>query len=100
MKLGMAGWLLGSAIACAQNQSKFEVASIKPSSSADHRVLFNIQPGGRVTVANFTLKRLIQQAYGIKDFQISGGPGWIGSDPFDITAKAEVSTTSYEQIKL
>jgi bla regulator protein blaR1 len=96
----MAGWLLGSAIACAQTQPKFEVASIKPSNSADHRLRFDIQPGGRVTAANFTLKRLIQQAYGIKDFQITGGPGWIGSDPFDITAKAEVSTTNYEQIKL
>jgi len=46
------------------------------------------------------LKRLIQQAYGIKDFQISGGPGWIGSDPFDISAKPEIATTNYEQIKL
>jgi uncharacterized protein (TIGR03435 family) len=62
-------------------------------------VLFNVLPGGRITVANFTMKRLIQESYGIKDFQISGGPGWIGSDLFDITAKAEVSTTNFDQIK-
>ncbi len=100
MRLRIAGFVLAVGIGCAQTQPKFEVASIKPSNSADHRLLFNVQPGGRVTVANFTVKRLIQQAYGIKDFQISGGPAWIGSDPFDITAKAEGSAANFEQIKL
>jgi uncharacterized protein (TIGR03435 family) len=35
------------------------------------------------------VKRLIQAAYNIKDFQISGGPGWVSSDLFDINAKPE-----------
>jgi uncharacterized protein (TIGR03435 family) len=100
MKVRIAGFLLAASIAGAQTQPKFEVASIKPSNSADRRKMFDIQPGGRVTVANFTVKRLIQQAYGIKDFQISGGPGWTGTDPFDISAKPEIATTNYDQIKL
>jgi bla regulator protein BlaR1 len=101
MTYRIAGFLLAASIAYAQSPPKFEVASIKPSNSEDRRLLFNVQPGGRVTVANFTVKKLIEEAYGIKDFQISGGPGWIASDPFDITAKAEGSTSpNFDQIKL
>jgi hypothetical protein len=51
--LCIAGFLLAAGVVCAQTQPKFEVASIKPSNSADQRRLFDIQPGGRVTVANF-----------------------------------------------
>ncbi len=70
----------------------FEAASIKPSGSADQRLsynMFNIQSGGQFTVSNVTVKRLIQDAYRIKAFQISGGPGWIGSELFDIAAKPD-----------
>jgi len=38
---------------------------------------------------NFSLRLLIQFAHGVKDFQISGDPPWIGSDHYDIQAKAE-----------
>src|SRR5579863_5941907 len=70
----------------------FEAASIKPSSSSDQRLFYNmsdIQSGGQFTVSNITVKRLIEDAYRIKDFQISGGPGWIGSELFDIAAKPD-----------
>ena len=70
---------------------KFEVASVKPSNLADRRPLYQVGPDGRLTVVNFTLKMLIQKAYGIKLLQISGGPRWIGSDLFDIEAKPEAS---------
>jgi uncharacterized protein (TIGR03435 family) len=32
---------------------------------------------------------LIEEAYDIRDFQVSGGPDWVNRDQFDITAKAE-----------
>jgi uncharacterized protein (TIGR03435 family) len=32
---------------------------------------------------------LIRNAYQLQDFQISGGPGWLASDRFDIVAKIE-----------
>jgi bla regulator protein BlaR1 len=94
----LAGFALVAGIACAQAPPSFEVASIKPSNSADRRPLFNFQPGGRFTAANITVKSLIRSAYGVKDFQISGGPGWIGSDLFDITAKPQNPTTAPDQI--
>ncbi len=71
---------------------KFEVASIKPSNSTDRRPFFDmthVLSGGQFSASNVTVKRLIQLAYRIKDFQISGGPGWAGSDLFDIAAKPD-----------
>jgi uncharacterized protein (TIGR03435 family) len=38
---------------------------------------------------NATLKGMIRNAYGVHDFQISGGPGWIDSDRFNITARPD-----------
>jgi uncharacterized protein (TIGR03435 family) len=69
---------------------KFEVASIRPSKSADGRTVLG-GDAGRLTANNVTVKKLIENAYGIKDFQISGGPSWAGSDLFDISAKSESS---------
>jgi uncharacterized protein (TIGR03435 family) len=36
---------------------------------------------------------MIMFAYDVKDFQISGGPGWANSEPYDIVAKAEGNAT-------
>ena len=36
---------------------------------------------------NVTLRLLIRNAYQLQDFQITGGPGWLTSDHFDINAK-------------
>ena len=44
--------------------------------------------GGRATLA-LPLKLLMQQVWNAKDYQIVGGPSWITSDRFLITAKAE-----------
>jgi len=47
------------------------------------------QTGGRYLAENITLRNLIVNAYDIRDFQISGGSAWIGSDRWDISAKPE-----------
>lgn len=44
---------------------------------------------GSLTVRNMSVKGLIQVAYGKRDFQIAGGPGWMASECFDIDANAE-----------
>jgi uncharacterized protein (TIGR03435 family) len=64
----------------------FEVASIKPNSSGDGRVMLQNQPG-RFVATNVTLRLLIRNAFQLQDFQITGGPSWLGSDHFDINAK-------------
>lgn len=69
----------------------FEVASVKPSATDDRRVMIQIQPGGGLRTSGTSLKMLLTFAYDVRDFQVSGGPGWINSDRYDIVAKAERS---------
>jgi uncharacterized protein (TIGR03435 family) len=83
--------LLGLAFAAQSPQPPatapaFEVASIKPNSSGDGRIMMQNQPG-RYVATNVTLRLLIRNAYQLQDFQITGGPGWLASDHFDINAK-------------
>jgi uncharacterized protein (TIGR03435 family) len=69
---------------------RFEVASIKASdpsvrgshSNVDRRIM---------SISNWTAKRLIQRAYGVEDFQVTGGPSWLGTAGFDIQAKVDES---------
>jgi uncharacterized protein (TIGR03435 family) len=77
----------------------FEVASIKPSAGDGRTVMVQMAPGGRYTASGVTVKLLIQQAYDVRDFQISGGPSWLTSERYDIVAKAETNANR-DQIKL
>jgi uncharacterized protein (TIGR03435 family) len=81
--------LLCGSITLLSGQQTFEVAVIKPNATNDNRVMIRMQPGGRFTASGVTLKQLIGQAYNMRDFQVTGGPGWISADRFDINAKAE-----------
>jgi uncharacterized protein (TIGR03435 family) len=85
-------------IAGAQNPSlKFDVASIKPAASGRPGMSIQTEPG-RFKAINATVSFLIQYAYNIRDFQLSGGPGWMGSDTFDIDATGE--NADYRQFPL
>jgi uncharacterized protein (TIGR03435 family) len=85
-----AGLTLSSPASHAQTpdrRAEFEVASIKPNHT-NERMYFGLR-GGSLTVRNISVQGLIQIAYGKRDFQIAGGPGWTHSECFDIDAKAE-----------
>ncbi len=64
----------------------FEVASVKRDVSGEPDAYARWFP--TLHVERMTLKRLIILAYQIHDFEITGGPGWIGSDRYNIDAKA------------
>jgi uncharacterized protein (TIGR03435 family) len=98
LKRGIAVFAIVAGMGLAQTPS-FEVASVKPSHGADRRPMFQLQPGGRLNVANFTVKQLIRTAYRVKMFQVSGGPGWTDSDFFDIAAKPDGSA-NFDQVML
>lgn len=49
---------------------------------------------GRLAVRGATLEALITRVYGIRPPQLEGGPGWIRSDRFDISAKAPTDTAT------
>jgi uncharacterized protein (TIGR03435 family) len=84
---------------CAMSQPspEFEVASIRPSRSANTDSNLDSAPGGRLTATNITIRELIRLAYGVKDYQIEHAPGWIESERYDIAAKAAgTRKTSFE----
>jgi uncharacterized protein (TIGR03435 family) len=72
--------------AAAAATPSFEVASIKPNRSGDMRIAIRFQPG-RFIANGISVKQLVGLAYDVRDFQVTGGPGWISSDRFDIDAK-------------
>jgi uncharacterized protein (TIGR03435 family) len=68
----------------------FEVISIKPRTG-------DRQPGAipnapdRFVRPNVSVAQLMEYAYEVRDFQILGGPGWVRSDRFEVSAKAETA---------
>ncbi|HEV1283815.1 MAG TPA: TIGR03435 family protein [Bryobacteraceae bacterium] len=70
-------------------EPQFEVASIKPSAPGARGPTFYNPTRGRFAVTSITAKALIAYAYDVREFQISGGPGWIGSEEYDIVAKPD-----------
>jgi uncharacterized protein (TIGR03435 family) len=68
----------------------FEVASIKRTKSGGSRGVYSFQPA-RFIATGVTTKWLITAAYGVYDFQVYGGPNWVGSEEYDIRAKADDS---------
>ena len=90
-------------------ERRFEVASVKPvpspaelgrlaaQSGAGFQLPANFgiqtRPGGRFTAGTVTLKQLIAEAFDVKDYQIDGGPKWLTTDYFEITANAGADAT-------
>lgn len=76
---------LSLAIAATLSAQNFEVASIHPvKDDGDHD---SDVDKGLFRAHNLTLKRLIATAYEIDARQILGGPNWLDSDSYDITAR-------------
>lgn len=92
---------LGSAVALALGTTlfaqspAFEVASIHPT-SPDSRDSIDVHnhPGGRIEITKFTLKMLIEVAYGLQRYQITGGPRWTDEQRFYIVAKPPDSSAA------
>ncbi len=72
-----------------EKKPQFEVASIKPAAPDARGTYIRNTGGGRVDIQNMPLKELITFAWRVQPYQISGGPAWMGSERFDISAKAE-----------
>jgi len=82
-------------IAVAQ-QPTFEVVSIRLNKSGVPPNGNVSEEPGRFLGTNASAKLLIREAYSIKDYQLSGGPGWLDSDRFDIEAKAGTASGDAE----
>jgi len=86
-----------SAPADSKSPFAFDVASIKPSPPRGRGGIIHQPPGGKsYEVAGAPLSMIMTVAYSVTSRQISGGPGWIKTDRWNIEAKAERSGTSDE----
>jgi uncharacterized protein (TIGR03435 family) len=74
-------------------QPAFEVASIKAGTGHEIGGVHNL-PGGRIEFRGCTLEFLIQEAFEVHRFQVSGGTAWMRSERYDIDAKPPESSES------
>jgi uncharacterized protein (TIGR03435 family) len=74
----------------------FNSISIKPSIAGSRS--FEDEEPPKFVLNNKPLRNLIRIAYTLHDFQISGGPAWMNSDGFDITAKTK-GLRPFDQMK-
>jgi uncharacterized protein (TIGR03435 family) len=72
----------------AADARQFEVASIRRNVSGDPEGSIGPQPGGRFHARNVSLRFIIQVAHDLPAFRLTGGPGWIDQEHYDIQAKA------------
>jgi uncharacterized protein (TIGR03435 family) len=86
----LAVWVAMSALLPAQTprsekKAEFEAASIHPANEdGDHDLDTD---KGLFRTHNLTLKRLIAAAWEVDTAQVLGGPNWIDSDSYDVTAR-------------
>jgi uncharacterized protein (TIGR03435 family) len=89
----VAAVLFGAAALAAQapavtlQKPAFEVSTVKRNVSGEARGESVFQ-SDRYMARNVRVRDLIAEAYRVRAFQVTGGPEWIGSDRFDIVAKA------------
>lgn len=72
-----------------QTAPAFEVATIKPSPQFINWSGIQTPGGGRFEASHATLKAMVAYAYDVREFYVAGGPGWAGSDRFEIVAKTD-----------
>ena len=68
------------------SEPAFEVASIKLT-PPEYVGFQSYVRGDRYTALTATVRNLMSYAYGIRDFQITGGPAWTSSVNYNISAK-------------
>jgi uncharacterized protein (TIGR03435 family) len=75
----------------------FDVVSIKPNLSGDTASVVRPQPGGRFSMVNTPIVRLMRAAYPhLLNSQFIGLPSWVSSERYDIDARAAGDPTAQE----
>jgi uncharacterized protein (TIGR03435 family) len=100
MLRGLAGvsiLLCGSCCISGQSAAPlaFEVASVKANTSGSGSSSSHGSKG-QTMFTNVALSQLIERAYSVKDFQLTG-PDWLGNVRFDITVKYPGETTNEQR---
>lgn len=75
---------------------QFELADVHVSKTARGfaQNFGGVLRAGKYVNRDATMLNLITAAYGVSEDTIAGGPGWLGSDLFDVVAKVPAGTTT------
>jgi uncharacterized protein (TIGR03435 family) len=105
MRLSLAALVVLSCSQVAPSQNvaasarpQFEVAAIKLDTSGSKGGNIGVAPGGRFRVDNVPVRFMIRFAYGVQDFQVSGGPSWMNTDNYDVDAK-DPDDVPFQQVR-
>jgi uncharacterized protein (TIGR03435 family) len=84
------------AVAAFAQQPAFEVADVhvSPTARGFAQNFGGVLRAGRYVNRDATMLELITAAYDVPEDDISGGPGWVSSDLFDVVAKAPDGATA------
>jgi uncharacterized protein (TIGR03435 family) len=82
------GISLAVAMAFAQKPPAFDAASVKPNTSGTGGFSMGTSHG-RLTATNVPVRTLILKGFHSKDSQVTGGPGWLETERYDVVAKTE-----------
>jgi uncharacterized protein (TIGR03435 family) len=77
--------------AFAQSTPQFDTAVLKISPAGTYGKPYGILIGSQFTARTVTTRSLIAQAWELQENQILGGPDWLNSDRYDLTAKPDMS---------
>jgi uncharacterized protein (TIGR03435 family) len=79
------------------DKAEFDAVSIKPSAIDARGGGYNIAPG-RITAKNQTLKQLVQFAWDMHDYQVTGGAGWTDADHYEIVMTFPADTPQNKRL--
>lgn len=94
-------WLKSALVALAAaallsgQSARIEVATIKPSDLAtcgEYPIIDG--RNDRYDMKCVKVRLLLQVAFGVREFQIAGGPAWLGSNQYDIAIKTESASAA------
>ena len=77
-------------------KTTFDVATIKPSTRPAGSSHFGGTPD--TLNAGGTVRRIVAAAYGLHDFQITGGPDWLGTDTWEVVAKLDQPVSGWADL--
>ena len=78
-------------------QAAFDVASVKPSERLSGSSTFRGRPDS--LSAGGTVFRMIEFAWDLRDFQVTGGPGWINTATWEVTAKVDQPAADWSMLR-
>jgi uncharacterized protein (TIGR03435 family) len=78
----------------------FEVASIKVNASGSENFGFTPRPGGVMVATNVSARQIVTYAYSMQNSRVEGGPDWLDTVRYDITAKASESATQDQMLPM